>query len=680
MDRNGKIVGGCIAVDLWTKDGLEGKEYTNNSDLDMNPHSSRGGQIRLYFLSHLHADHTVGLNGSWCRGPIYTSPLNVKLAPKLLPNLGMTQNLFVPLELNVPHLISLGDSKNDPKIRVTLIDANHVPGAVMFIFQGYFGNVVYTGDFRYSPVMFDNPVLRQLVTSEDIDKLYLDNTYFFSKCDFSSRSEVVEKIISFIRQYDSHHIYIGARRLGKEHAFIKIALALKEKICVDKDRMKIFQELEFPDVFTTNPDKARIFVVPQNMITKNFLSSENMKRPTIGIWLTGLFYNWNNNPYYNCEVWDLTMFEYSDHSSQPEILDFVKKLKPKKVIPIVGPSRSQNNWLSRRIDFEKQRNDMTTLIPYLSTLPPKHFGYDTPKIIGLPETTAGIDDHSRKRISKSIVKPTPKRVYRGPKGPMYHSSNTTASSSNTYNKDYNSKYNRNRAISIDDNPKNDVTTNLSEEMCGEEQTTENANNIASNYVVNSELDQSSTSSLSSLQESELSSCNEKFLQAETHSINKTYEPYTGVSSDSYIKVVKISKNNKEQICYVNTSPKKHIEYNILQNITPSNESKKLYDSERNRTANGAYNLSEKEDNGMILDTSNLYCSDLHYNSDENNLTPISPPLESAHNQLIELSNNIRDSANTLLTRTFRGCIEKKDCSVLHTIDQNLSKVQNILNK
>ena len=110
MDRNGKIIGGCISVDLWTKDGLEGKNYVDKSyldksDLDINPDFNRGGRIRLYFLSHLHADHTVGLNGSWCRGPIYTSPINVKLAPKLLPNLGMTKNLFVPLELTISIIV-----------------------------------------------------------------------------------------------------------------------------------------------------------------------------------------------------------------------------------------------------------------------------------------------------------------------------------------------------------------------------------------------------------------------------------------------------------------------------------------------------------------------------------------------------------------------------------------------
>ena len=97
------------------------------------------------------------------------------------------------------------------------------------------------------------------------------------------------------------------------------------------------------------------------MITKKFLLSENQKRPTIGLWLTALFYNWeDNSPYENCEVWDLNIFEYSDHSSYQEIIDFVKVLKPKKVIPIVGPSKSDNSWLKRRKNFEQQRSDMSS--------------------------------------------------------------------------------------------------------------------------------------------------------------------------------------------------------------------------------------------------------------------------------------------------------------------------------
>ena len=56
--------------------------------------------------------------------------------------------LFQVLQMGQIHTISL---ESGLEIQVYLIDANHVPGSVMFLFSGYFGNILYTGDFRLHP-------------------------------------------------------------------------------------------------------------------------------------------------------------------------------------------------------------------------------------------------------------------------------------------------------------------------------------------------------------------------------------------------------------------------------------------------------------------------------------------------------------------------------------------------
>jgi len=66
-----------------------------------------------------------------------------------------------------------------------LFDSNHCPGSVMFLFEGYMGKILHTGDMRWNNWMMDDMLYifpqDKRISEENcsiiIDELYYDNTY-----------------------------------------------------------------------------------------------------------------------------------------------------------------------------------------------------------------------------------------------------------------------------------------------------------------------------------------------------------------------------------------------------------------------------------------------------------------------------------------------------------------------
>uniref|UniRef100_A0A8C0QIH2 5' exonuclease Apollo n=1 Tax=Canis lupus familiaris TaxID=9615 RepID=A0A8C0QIH2_CANLF len=100
----------------------------------------RAGSARLFFLSHMHSDHTVGLSSTWAR-PLYCSPITAHLVHR---QLQVSKRWIRALEVGESHVLPL-DEIGRETMTVTLMDANHCPGSVMFLFEGYFGTILYTG-------------------------------------------------------------------------------------------------------------------------------------------------------------------------------------------------------------------------------------------------------------------------------------------------------------------------------------------------------------------------------------------------------------------------------------------------------------------------------------------------------------------------------------------------------
>ena len=87
-------------------------------------------------------------------------------------------------------------------MQVTLIDANHCPGAVQLLFRqphdGGGKKVIHTGDFRFNAeTMLQCP---HLAAFRGADELYLDTTYAKSKHAFPPQEESVEYVASKIHE------------------------------------------------------------------------------------------------------------------------------------------------------------------------------------------------------------------------------------------------------------------------------------------------------------------------------------------------------------------------------------------------------------------------------------------------------------------------------------------------
>ncbi|XP_070559809.1 5' exonuclease Apollo-like [Ptychodera flava] len=282
-------------------------------------------ETKLFFLTHMHADHTSGLSPSW-KNTIYCSEISGKL---LCEKFQINESLVKTLEVAVSHVIKL-DELGQETMTVTLIDANHCPGSVMYFFEGYFGKILYTGDFRYCPDMF---VGTPLSSSQAIDVLYLDNTYNNPDCTFPSREMCKSRIIEIIRDHSTCTVLLGMHTLGKEDLLVDIARALKEWVVVSPKMYRTLELLQMPNVFTTDREDGRIHVVSHHRISKKYMEKCNELEPTIGVLPTALYTGLTGEPFANQP--NVFVIPYSDHSSYSELHKFVARVKPRTIVPIV---------------------------------------------------------------------------------------------------------------------------------------------------------------------------------------------------------------------------------------------------------------------------------------------------------------------------------------------------------
>jgi Cft2 family RNA processing exonuclease len=127
-----------------------------------------------YFLTHAHGDHTTGLSRRWNAGTIICTEVTRRL---ITSDLGIRSELVRSVPLNTRFKVE--------GVSVVAVDANHCPGACMFLFEvpgkdgGKAARILHVGDFRYSREQHGH--LR------DIDTIYLDTTYARPRWNFPAQ-------------------------------------------------------------------------------------------------------------------------------------------------------------------------------------------------------------------------------------------------------------------------------------------------------------------------------------------------------------------------------------------------------------------------------------------------------------------------------------------------------------
>ena len=385
----------------------------------------------VFLLTHCHADHLVGLENINFSGTIYCSQITkdlLKLKSKYSHNL----NYVRALDLDQNYELFVGGQV----VTLTLISANHCPGAVMFLVETEAGkSVLCTGDLRaekwwLESLKNNNPYLLPYTSKlkqRQLDNIYLDTTFGYRGEPFIemlNNNDGINIAILLLKSYpmDDPEVCFFFKDfiLGFELAWLSICKSFDSKLHLSealKSRLKVlggaYQEIIAKDnencLFhacefncTCYKESSPLFhVLIRQCINFNAVDFagafcpillDNIEDEEMEKDLTLLAVTKKGNKIYQFRKrkWILPKGQnellsneikliFSRHSSYMECCDFVKCFEPKQVYPCVDSKESWKLGVQMSRLFGKYCNSKQPSMPL-------EFKYDTMKLIdwGLP--------------------------------------------------------------------------------------------------------------------------------------------------------------------------------------------------------------------------------------------------------------------------------------------------------
>ncbi|KAG9317813.1 hypothetical protein JVU11DRAFT_2037 [Chiua virens] len=382
---------------------------------------------RLHLLTHTHSDHIVGLASKSFAYRVICSPDakemllrhevyaerslhdneyrtekkktfgHLKVDPYVTPNgqkfFAGSRDLLYAIPLDTPTKFDLSDCET---VTITLIDANHCPGSVMFLIEGPRGTILHTGDLRAEPWFLSSiqrnrflwpylasssndlrifvarregihPEARGLVKT--LEAIYLDTACLLSPLVVPTKEQAVEGIIELMALFPSStYFFINAWTWGYEDVLKAIAHSFHCKIHLDRYKHSIYSHGLDPflrDLGTCDAASTRfhacerfdrcsfVDVPPYDYEAEGAVAPPSKEGKKV-VYVNAVNMSSARWEEYQANVrWRVLMGEnvnsllvpLSRHSPLPELMNFVTLFRPLRVIPnTLDPSLNGLDW------------------------------------------------------------------------------------------------------------------------------------------------------------------------------------------------------------------------------------------------------------------------------------------------------------------------------------------------